>query len=183
MTVAAVVRERGGPFLLEEIELDELRPNEVRVRMVAVGICHTDISASRGVIPFSLPAVLGHEGAGIVVAAGDAVTRASVGDRVLMTYTSCGSCIACRGGRPSFRRSHLPLNLLGGRRADGSSTVRDAAGELNAHFFGQSSFGREAIVDERSMVGSKQAPPTRRCRSSRRSAVASKPERVRCSTP
>jgi aryl-alcohol dehydrogenase len=152
MTIAAVVREQGGPFVLEEVELDELRPDEVRVRMVAVGICHTDISASRGVIPFPLPAVLGHEGAGIVVAVGGDVRRVVVGDRVLMTYTSCGRCVACRGGHPSYCRSHLRLNLLGGRRDDGTTTIRSGTLELNAHFFGQSSFAREAVVDERSLV-------------------------------
>lgn len=153
MTEAAVVREQGGPFLIEEVELDELRADELRVRMVAVGICHTDISAGRGVIPFPLPAVLGHEGAGVVVAVGADVRRARVGDKVLLSYTSCGRCVACRGGRPSYCRAHLRLNLLGGSRADGSPTIRDAeGGDLHAHFFGQSSFGREAIVDERSVI-------------------------------
>ncbi len=153
MTEVAVVREPGGPFVVEDVELDELRADELRVRMVAVGICHTDISAARGVIPFPLPAVLGHEGAGVVIAVGADVHRARVGDKVLLSYTSCGRCVACRGGRPSYCRSHLRLNLLGGTRSDGSATVRDHdGGELHAHFFGQSSFGREAIVDERSVV-------------------------------
>lgn len=151
-TTAAVVRESGGPFQLEEVDLDDLRPDELRVRMVAVGICHTDISASRGVIPFPIPAVLGHEGAGIVTEVGSEVSRVRVGDRVLLSYTSCGRCVACRGGQPSYCRSHLPLNLLGGRRADGTTPVSASGQELNAHFFGQSSFSREAVVDERSAV-------------------------------
>lgn len=152
MTLAAVARDRAAQFVIEEVELDALRPDEVRVRMVAVGICHTDISASSGVIPFPLPAVLGHEGAGIVVEVGAEVKRAGVGDRVLMSYTSCGRCAACRGGRPSYCRSHLTMNLLGGRRADGTATIRCGGEELNAHFFGQSSFAHEAVVDERSIV-------------------------------
>jgi aryl-alcohol dehydrogenase len=149
---AAIVWEKGDPFSLEEIELDGLRDDEVRVRLVASGVCHTDISAARGVTPFPLPGVLGHEGAGIVEAIGASVTRTHPGDKVLLSFTSCGHCAGCRNGHPAHCDSHLMLNLLGGRRADGSSTVTHDSGELNAHFFGQSSFSTIVIADERSVV-------------------------------
>ncbi|MET0450983.1 MAG: NAD(P)-dependent alcohol dehydrogenase [Mycobacterium sp.] len=151
-TTAAVVTTAGGPFELTEVELDELRPDELLVRMVATGVCHTDLNARAGALPFPLPAVLGHEGVGIVEAVGPRVTKAEPGDKVLMTFTSCGHCSACRRGHPAYCTFHLPWNLLGGRRADGTATVSSAGREINAHFFGQSSFARRAIADERSVV-------------------------------
>ena len=151
-TQAAVVASAKEPFELREVELDELRDDEVLVEVVATGMCHTDLSAASGSIPFPLPGVLGHEGAGRVLRVGAGVRRTTVGDAVLMTFTSCGTCRSCRAGHPANCDHHLPWNLLGGRRADGSSTVRSTEGPLNAHFFGQSSFARHAVVDERSIV-------------------------------
>lgn len=151
-TTAAVVRAAGEPFLITEVELDDLRPDEVLVRLVAVGVCHTDLSARSGSTPFPLPGVLGHEGVGIIEAVGSAVSRVQANDKVLMTFTSCGRCSRCRGGHPAYCEFHLPWNLLGGRRADGTTTVSVGGQELNAHFFGQSSFARHAIADERSIV-------------------------------
>lgn len=156
MRTTAAVARRSGAFEITTIELDEPRPDEVLVELVAVGICHTDLSAARGVIPFPLPAVLGHEGAGRVRAVGSAVTRVKVGDPVVLTFTSCGRCPACRGGQPAYCRHHLEWNLLGGARADGTATMRENRdgrdGALHGHFFGQSSFARHALVDERSLI-------------------------------
>ena len=149
---AAVVHEPGGPFTLTEVELGPLRPDEVRVRTVATGVCHTDLSAASGATPFPLPGVLGHEGAGVVEEVGAQVGRAAVGDRVLMSFTSCGRCRRCRQGHPAYCRDHLSLNLLGGRRADGTTPVTVRGRELNAHFFGQSSFATRVVADERGLV-------------------------------
>jgi aryl-alcohol dehydrogenase len=151
-TTAAVVWEQDGPFILDEVELAPIRPDEVRVRLVAAGMCHTDLSVVGGVTPFPLPGVLGHEGVGVVIETGARVRRTRPGDRVLLTFTSCGHCPACRDGHPAHCGDHLSLNLLGGRRADGSATVRHGGTELNAHFFGQSSFAREVLADERGVV-------------------------------
>jgi aryl-alcohol dehydrogenase len=151
-TIAAVVHEKDAPFALEEVELDEPRPNEVLVRMVATGLCHTDLSVRSRVIPFPLPGVVGHEGAGVVEAVGLAVERVKPGDHVLASFTSCGYCPNCQAGHPAYCFSFLPLNLLGGRRADGSHTIEQHGTPLNAHFFGQSSLARHALVDERSLV-------------------------------
>lgn len=151
-TRAAVARPGVDGFEITDVRLDELRPHEVLVQIVACGMCHTDLSAAKGVIPYPLPGILGHEGSGIVVEVGSAVTRVAVGAPVLLTFTSCGECAQCRDGHPALCRYHLPWNLLGGRRADGSSTASDANGELNAHFFGQSSFALSAIADERSVI-------------------------------
>lgn len=151
-TTAAVSTSATEPFELREVELDDLQPHEVLVRLVATGVCHTDISAKSGTIPYPLPGVLGHEGAGIIERIGSQVRRVRSGDKVVMTFTSCGNCRHCRSGSPALCDHHLQWNLLGGRRADGTTTVRLEGNDINAHFFGQSSFSRLAIVDERSLI-------------------------------
>jgi len=151
-TTAALVETAGASFCLAEVELDDPRPDEVIVRVTAAGICHTDLGVAAGALPFPLPGVLGHEGAGIVEAVGAAVTRVQPGDHVLLSFTSCGRCANCRDGHPAYCLTWLPLNLLGGARADGSVTIRRDGAALGGHFFGQSSFARLAVVDERSLV-------------------------------
>ncbi|MFI9583543.1 NAD(P)-dependent alcohol dehydrogenase [Streptomyces sp. NPDC052236] len=151
-TAAAVVESAGAGFTLTEIELAEPRADEVLVRMVAAGVCHTDLGVAAGALPFPLPGVLGHEGAGVVEAVGSSVTRVRPGDQVLLSFTSCGRCANCRDGHPAYCDVWLPLNLLGGARADGSPTVSRDGESLGGHFFGQSSFARHALVDERSLV-------------------------------
>ncbi|MER5866020.1 NAD(P)-dependent alcohol dehydrogenase [Kitasatospora sp. NPDC002040] len=150
---AAVTRGPGQPFTLEPIMLDDPRPDEVLVRIAAAGICHTDLSVRAGHTPGPLPAVLGHEGVGTVEAVGSAVTRLTPGQTVLLTFASCGDCRECRDGQP-VRCAHWPrLNLFGGRRADGSATLRAADGSpLHGHFFGQSSFATLALATERNAV-------------------------------
>ncbi len=113
-TIAAVIHAKDAPFSLEEVELDEPQPNEVLVRMVATGLCHTDLSVRSGAIPFPLPGVVGHEGAGVVEAVGSAVQRVQPGDHVPASFTSCGSCGNCHGGHPVYCSTWFPLNLLGG---------------------------------------------------------------------
>ncbi|MFC5213683.1 NAD(P)-dependent alcohol dehydrogenase [Streptomyces coerulescens] len=151
-TRAAVVESGGAPFTLSDVRLDEPGPHEAIVRMVAAGLCHTDLGVASGALPFPLPGVLGHEGAGVVEAVGAAVTGVAPGDHVVLSFTSCGGCRDCRGGHPAYCASWLPLNLIGGRRADGTGTVSRAGEELGGHFFGQSSFAERALADERSLV-------------------------------
>lgn len=152
MTRAAVVWETNTPFSIENVELDTLRPQEVRVRMVATGICQSDMGAAHGHFPFPLPGVLGHEGAGIVEDVGDAVSRAKVGDRVLLGYFSCYRCRWCQSGHPAYCVDHVTSNLLDGRRPDGSVTVRIGNRDIGGHFFGQSSFAEQAIVHETTLI-------------------------------
>ncbi|MBE8518581.1 NAD(P)-dependent alcohol dehydrogenase [Amycolatopsis sp. H6(2020)] len=151
-TTAAVVESAGSGFTLGEVALDELRPDEVRVRIVATGVCHTDLGVAAGALPFPLPGVLGHEGAGIVEETGAAVTRVQAGDRVLLSYTSCGGCANCRGGHPAYCETWLPANLLGGQRPDGTTPISRDGTPIGGHFFGQSSFAGHAVADERSVV-------------------------------
>jgi aryl-alcohol dehydrogenase len=151
-TRAAVVESGGAPFTLADVELDEPGPHEAVIRMVATGLCHTDLGAASGGLPFPLPGVLGHEGAGVVEAVGPAVTGIAPGDHVVLSFTSCGECRNCHGGHPAYCGTWLPLNLIGGRRADGTSTISRDGQPLGGHFFGQSSFAERALADERSLV-------------------------------
>jgi aryl-alcohol dehydrogenase len=145
-TSAAVVHGAGKPFTIEEIALDGPGDHEVVVRMVAAGMCHTDLTVQAGFIPFPLPAVLGHEGAGVVEAVGAGVTSVAPGDHVLLSFSSCGACGSCQGGQPSLCATWLPRNLIEG------GPLSAAGGEVNGHFFGQSSFSELALADERSVV-------------------------------
>ena len=132
---AAVTTSKGAPFTLEELELGELRPNEVLVKVAAAGICHTDLICRDQWYPVPLPAVLGHEGAGVVERVGAAVTKVQPGDRVGMTFDSCGLCPTCQRGKPSYCHSFFEHNFASVRPEDGSSVFND----VHAHFFGQSS--------------------------------------------
>ncbi|MFJ6080279.1 NAD(P)-dependent alcohol dehydrogenase [Streptomyces sp. NPDC092369] len=151
-TRAAVVESGGAPFTLTDVELAEPGPHEALVRVVATGVCHTDLGAASGGLPFPLPGVLGHEGAGVVEEVGSAVTAVAPGDHVVLSFTSCGDCRNCQGGHPAYCATWLPLNLIGGRRADGSSTISRDGQPLGGHFFGQSAFAQRALADERSLV-------------------------------
>lgn len=152
-TTAAVVEAPGRPFTLQQVELDDLQPGEILVRVGAAGLCHTDLSVQAGYIPFALPGVLGHEAAGIVEAVGPAVTRVVPGDSVALSFTSCGRCRQCRGGHPAYCPTWVTANMFnGGVRADGTPTIRREGTALGGRFFGQSSFSARAIADERSAV-------------------------------
>lgn len=149
-TTAAICCGPGRKFELETVELDEPRDTEVLVRLTATGLCHTDISVREGKIPFPAPAVLGHEGAGVVEAVGPGVTMVHPGDRVLMMSPSCGQCRPCHLGHPAL--CEVPELRWAGVRADGSHIItRDGAG-VSARFLGQSSFSRHALVEERTVL-------------------------------
>jgi aryl-alcohol dehydrogenase len=148
---AAVVREKGGPFLIEEIELDEPRPNEVLVRIVSSGLCHTDLVARMQYLPIPLPGVFGHEGAGVVEKVGSQVTKVKPGDHVATSFLSCGTCTACKKGKLCWCSEFRRLNF-GGRRADGSTTMKKDGQTVYGSFFGQSTFATYALVTERNVV-------------------------------
>ncbi len=151
-TQAAVVSERNGRFVLRDVEVSAPRPDEVIVKMEASGMCHADLSARSGSVPFPLPAVLGHEGVGRVVEVGSAVQEVTPGDRVVISFSWCGHCPACLRAAPVYCRSWPTLNLVGGSRADGSTTLRCDDATLHGHFFGQSSFSRLVVTTARAVV-------------------------------
>src|SRR6267154_560878 len=149
---AAVVGSKDGPFQLEEVEIGEPRAGELLVKITAAGLCHTDLSVRSQATPFPLPGVLGHEGAGVVDQVGAQVSDFRVGDKVVLSFDSCGSCPPCQAGKVVYCQQWIPLNLLGGSRLDGSATLTRASGDLHGHFFGQSSFATHALVSARSAV-------------------------------
>jgi len=151
-TLAAVAVSKGDPLVIQDLTLDETRSDEVRVRLVASGVCHTDAIVRDQVYPTPLPAVLGHEGAGIVEAIGDAVTGVEVGDHVVLSFPSCGVCSSCVSGHPSYCLD-LQALAFGGARSDGSTAFSDEDGSaVSSHFFGQSSFATVTNVFKRSVV-------------------------------
>jgi aryl-alcohol dehydrogenase len=149
---AAVVREQGAPFQIEEAKIGEPQAGEILVRIVATGVCHTDIIVRDQYYPVPLPAVLGHEGSGVVEAVGDGVVSVVPGDHVVLTFQSCGKCPPCLSGHPAHCANFFALNF-GGARENGSTAISDAHGKsIHDHFFGQSSFSSYAIASERNFV-------------------------------
>lgn len=150
-TTAAVLTEANAPLSLEEVDIAELRPDEVLVRMVGVGVCHTDLGVIAAPAEGQTPIVLGHEGSGVVEEIGSAVTQLAPGDRVVLSYAHCDHCDHCASGLPQHCREFIPLNLVGAR-GDGSTPLsRDGEPVLGA-WFGQSSWARHAVVAEHNAV-------------------------------
>ena len=144
---AAVMRSVASMLVVEDVVLDEPEPYEVVVRVEAAGVCHSDIGTWAGHAKTSVPVVLGHEPAGVVLAVGDRVTEVSVGDHVVgTTAASCGRCEYCVSGRPF---------LCGGRgtRRDGlgSGRLRAADGPLT-QYAGLSAFAEQMLVHEGALV-------------------------------
>ena len=151
-TLAAVATSKGEPLEMRELTLDETRSDEVRVKLVATGVCHTDAIARDQIYPIPLPIVLGHEGAGVVEAVGDGVTSVEVGDHVVLTFPSCGVCSSCVSAHPAYCVDFGAL-AMGGARPDGSTGFEAEDGsDVSSHFFGQSSFATVTNAYERSVV-------------------------------
>ncbi len=149
---AAIVREKGT-FELGDAVLDAPRDDEVLVRMVAAGLCHTDLVVRDQLYPVPLPVVLGHEGAGMVEAVGAAVTKVAPGDHVALSFLNCANCRPCFDGSPASCARFNDMNFSG-QRPDGSHalTLAEGNGTLHDRFFAQSSFATYAIAHERNTV-------------------------------
>jgi aryl-alcohol dehydrogenase len=133
---AAVLRKKGGPLKIESLEMEGPRDDEVLVRLVASGICHTDIDFVDNWDEADNAVVLGHEGAGVVERVGKKVKRVRRGDHVVLSFQSCGHCRQCRSGRPAHC-THLYEANFGFQRLDGSNALKRSS--VHGHFFGQSS--------------------------------------------
>ncbi|MGI4881384.1 MAG: NAD(P)-dependent alcohol dehydrogenase [Janthinobacterium lividum] len=150
--IAAVSREGAAAPRIEQVDLEAPRSDEVRVRIVATGICHTDLHCHSGIgMPVPKPIVLGHEGAGIVEEIGAGVTDLVVGDHVVISGGSCGVCRSCRAARPTYCHDAMRL-AFGGQRVDGSSPLSQDGVRIAGSFFAQSSFATHAVVPTRSAV-------------------------------
>ncbi|NYJ01975.1 aryl-alcohol dehydrogenase [Nocardioides thalensis] len=144
-TTVALVEEPGGPFTFADVELDEPRADEVLVRVVATGICHTDLTVPTMLPAEMMPTVMGHEGTGVVEAVGPEVEGIAVGDHVVMSFRSCRACPPCRAGDVGYCEQTLLLNYMG-MRPDGSTSMRRGDQQVFGNFFGQSSLARHALA-------------------------------------
>lgn len=146
---AAVTTTQGAAFEWQTVQLAEPGLGEIRVRIVATGVCHTDaVARDLGIAPF--PIVLGHEGSGIVDALGEGVNDLAIGDHVVLSFAHCGQCGHCLSGHPTVCDTFNRLNF-GGTMDDGSYRLHQGDTPL-ATFFGQSSFATHAIVNARNAV-------------------------------
>jgi aryl-alcohol dehydrogenase len=148
---AAVSRAPRAPMSLETLQIESPRPLEILVRVVATGICHTDLGMRDQQLPTPHPAVLGHEGAGVVEQVSAGVTKVKPGDHVVMSYNSCGHCPSCYAGAPTYCYEFAPRNFFG-TRPDGSSGLSNGAELVHGNIFGQSSFASYALCHERNIV-------------------------------
>ncbi|KAF5722896.1 C2H2 transcription factor [Fusarium mundagurra] len=151
-----------GSFKLKEVYLDSLQPDEALIEIHASGVCHTDLSCASGKLPCAPNAVLGHEGGGVVLEIGANVTSVSPGDKVLLSFSSCGSCPGCKSNHPAYCYNFNDYNF-GGKRPDGSaamSVMEDGKKQpCYSTFFGQSSFAARTIVHRSSIVKVSQQTP------------------------
>jgi aryl-alcohol dehydrogenase len=148
---AAVTRASNAPMSLETLDLEDPRDDEILVRVVATGVCHTDIAMRDKTFPVPHPVVLGHEGAGIVEHVGGSVTRVAPGDHVVMSYDSCGACPSCVAHQATYCYDFFGRNFAA-VRADGSTSLSAAGAKVHGNFFGQSSFANFALCRERNVV-------------------------------
>jgi aryl-alcohol dehydrogenase len=148
---AAVCREKFGAFAIDQLELTDPRPDEVLVRIVASGMCQTDLHGRDGYYNTPYPAVFGHEGAGVVQAVGSAVARLAPGDHVVISFPWCGQCPNCRRDMQSHCLRGFDLKMRG-TRPDGSTLIAKDGAPVYSAFFQQSSFATHAIANERYVV-------------------------------
>ena len=150
LSKAAVIHNKGDKYVIENIEVASPKVNEVMVKIAGCGLCHTDELAQHQMIPVPLPAVLGHEGAGVVVEVGPGVQGINVGDHVVLSYSSCGYCETCLEGKPYVCVNNAKLNFSG-TMSDGSKRL-SLKGQEVSNFFGHASFSNYAVANQRNVV-------------------------------
>lgn len=149
---AAVLHAAGEPMSVEDVRLAAPGPGEVLVRVQAAGVCHTDLHYMTGDLSCQLPAVLGHEGAGVVEQAGPGVAKVRPGDAVvLMWRPRCGQCEYCAAGRPALCPAIMVPVTTGGL-LDGTSRLELADGRPAHHFLGVSCFADYCVVAQESVI-------------------------------
>ncbi len=150
-TTAAVLHAFGEPHRIEQVELRAPGPGEVLVRIVAAGICHSDVGQADGEWGFPLPAVLGHEGAAIVEEAGTGVPGLHPGQRAVLSLApGCGACRHCVVGRPILCQDSLDA-MGAGRLTTGPTPIAGASGPIATYSL-LGCFARHAVVAARSVI-------------------------------
>lgn len=148
---AAVLFDVGKKLEIHEIEVKSPQAGEVLVRMAAGGVCHSDLHVMTGHLTAPLPAILGHEGAGVVAEVGPGVTSVKPGDHVIPLWRySCGECEYCTTGRPALCPAGMEIRQKG-RLLDGTSRFALAGKEIK-HFAGVSSFSEYSVVPEKAVL-------------------------------
>jgi S-(hydroxymethyl)glutathione dehydrogenase/alcohol dehydrogenase len=147
----AVLYEPGAPLVIEEIEVEEPHEHEVLVRMVAAGICHSDLAIARGMQAAALPSVLGHEGAGVVERVGPGVTTVAPGDHVVLLWRAgCGHCYYCNRRQPAVCEMGV-RGRVSGRMPDGTTRYR-VRGNAVHHFNAVSTLAEYSVVPDVSLL-------------------------------
>lgn len=145
---AAVFFEVGGKLEIREVEVQEPQAGEVMVRMATAGICHSDLHVMTGHLVGALPAILGHEGSGIVEKVGPGVTSVKPGDHVIPLWRlSCGRCDYCSDGRPTLCPEGTQIRMTG-QLMDGTTRFKLDGREIK-HFAGVSTFSEYSVMPER----------------------------------
>ncbi|MEO2169900.1 MAG: Zn-dependent alcohol dehydrogenase [bacterium] len=145
----AVVFRGEGKYGVEEITLDPPQAGEVKIKMGATGVCHSDLSVINGVLPLAAPLILGHEGAGTITELGDGVIDLEVGDSVILSFIpQCGTCKECRNGRYVYCETNQPH----GKMLDGTARAHAADGEEIGVMQFLGCMAEEAIVPASSCV-------------------------------
>ena len=150
MQVTAAVTHEQGKISIEKVELEAPHASEVLVKIVAAGVCHTDSAGINQVIPVTLPAIFGHEGVGIVEQVGVGVETLKPGDKVILSYPSCGACHNCVEGHP-YACENMNRLFFDGSYKDGTKRFSQD-GKPVSSFFGQGSFASHVVVDARNAV-------------------------------
>ncbi|HZR10282.1 MAG TPA: Zn-dependent alcohol dehydrogenase [Myxococcales bacterium] len=159
---AAICHEFDKPVRVEEVTLDGPRRNEVRVRIAACGVCHSDLSVIRGILRSKLPCVLGHEGAGIVEDVGEGVTHVAPGDKVVLAWVmSCSTCFYCRIGKPQLCELGERINKTN-RMPDGSTRVHQGKDDLWV-FSAVGALAEEVVVPASAAVKLPADAPLEKC--------------------
>ncbi len=151
-TKAAVLYNPGEALQLEEVEVFPPQRGEVRVRIEAAGVCHSDLHVMKGEQPMKMPIILGHEGSGVVEEVGEGVASVAPGDHVIPIWRmSCGRCEYCLGGRPALCEVGTAMRFTG-LMPDGQTRFRDAAGRPILHYAGVSTFSEYSTMPEAAVV-------------------------------
>ncbi len=157
---AAVQYEAGKPLVVEDVQLEDPQDDEIKVKLVACGVCHSDLTFMKGDMPAPMPLVVGHEGAGIVEKVGPRVTSVKPGDHVLMMVSySCGRCPMCARGKPTQCVENLPVMMMACLPGTYGATRLSKDGKPVYHVFGLAAMAEYAVVKERSVVKVREDAP------------------------